>query len=75
MHDFIRKLVNSKSTIAVIIWILVFAYAYNLDWTKKSLVQQKPTGRTIEEIIATPVGNSAELPWDKDFKSSIEEIK
>jgi hypothetical protein len=36
------------------------------------MVQHKPTGRTIEEIIATPVNKTVELNWDTEFKSSIE---
>jgi hypothetical protein len=75
MHDFIKKLLDSKTTLAILLWIAVFAWAYNLDWVKKPIIQHKPTGRTIEEIIATPVNNTTELEWDKDFKSSIEEIK
>ena len=74
MHDFIRKLWDSKATIAVILWIAVFAWAYNLDWVKKPIVQHKPIGRTIEEIMATPVDTVQEAPWDKDFKSSVEPI-
>ena len=72
MHDFIRKLWNSKATIAVILWIAVFAWAYNLDWVKKPIVQHKPIGRTIEEIMATPVDTVQEAPWDNDFKSAVE---
>ena len=75
MHDFIKKLWDSKSTVAILLWVAVFAWAYKLDWVKKPIVQHKPTGRTIEEIIATPVSKTVELNWDNDFKSSIEEIK
>jgi hypothetical protein len=74
MHDFIRKLWDSKATIAVILWIAVFAWAYNLDWGKKPIVQHKPIGRTIEEIMATPVDTVQEAPWDNDFKSTVEPI-
>jgi hypothetical protein len=74
MHDFIKKLLDSKATIAILLWIAVFAWAYNLDWVKKPIVQNKP-GRTIEEIIATPVKKTVEPSWDNDFKSNIEEIK
>jgi hypothetical protein len=75
MHDFIKKLLDSKTTLATLLWIAVFAWLYNLDWAKKPMVQHKPTGRTIEEIIATPVNKTVELNWDNDFKSSVEEIK
>ena len=72
MHDFIRKLWNSKATIAVILWIAVFVWVYNLNPAKKSLIQHKPTGKTVEEIIATPVDTVQEAPWDQDFKSAVE---
>ena len=75
MHDFIKKLSDSKATLATLVWIAIFAWVYNLDWAKKPIVQHNPTGRTIEEIIATPVNKTVELNWDNDFKSSIEEIK
>jgi hypothetical protein len=74
MHDFIRKLWNSKATIAVILWIAVFAWAYNLDWVKKPIVQHKPIGKTIEEIMATSVDTVQQAPWDNDFKSAVETI-
>ena len=75
MHDFIKKLIDSKATIAILIWIFIFAWFYNLDWVKKPIVQHKPTGRTIEEIISAPVNKTVETSWDNDFKSNIEEIK
>jgi hypothetical protein len=74
MHDFIRKLWNSKATIAVILWIAVFAWTYNLDWVKKPIVQHKLVRKTVEEIMATPVDGAQEAPWDKDFKSAVEPI-
>lgn len=72
MHDFIKKLLDSKSTIVILLWIAVFAWAYNLDWVKKPIVQHKSTRKTIEEIMATPVDTAQEAPWDKDFKSAVE---
>ena len=72
MHDFIRKLWNNKATIAVILWIAVFAWVYNFDPAKKPTIQHKPAGKTVEEIMATPVDATQEAPWDKDFKSSVE---
>jgi hypothetical protein len=72
MHDFIRKLWNSRTTIAIILWIAVFAWAYNLDWVKKPIVQHKPVRKTVEEIMATPVDTVQEAPWDNDFKSAVE---
>jgi hypothetical protein len=53
----------------------VLACAYNLDYIKKPKIELKPAGRTVEEIIATPVNKTVELNWDNDFKSSVEEIK
>ena len=72
MHDFIRKLWNSRTTIAILLWIAVFAWAYNLDWVKKPIVQHKPARKTVEEIIATPVDNTTPPPWDTEFKSTVE---
>ena len=72
MHDFIRKLWNSKATIAVILWIAVFAWVYDSNPAKKPVIQHKPVGKTIEEIMATPVDATQETPWDQDFKSSVE---
>ena len=75
MHDFIKKLLDSKAILATLLWIAVFAWFYNLDWAKKPIVQHKSINRTIEEIMATPVNKTVELNWDNDFKSSIQEIK
>jgi hypothetical protein len=73
MHDFIKKLLDSKTT--MLLWIAIFVCVYNVDWLKKPMVQHTPAGRTIEEIIATPVNKTVESNWDNDFKSSVEEIK
>ena len=75
MTDILNKLWASKTTIVILLWIAVFAYAYNLDYIKKPKIEFKPVSRTVEEIIATPVNKTVELNWDNDFKSSIEEIK
>lgn len=72
MHDFIRKLWNSKGTIAVILLIAIFVWVYNLYPAKKPIIPHKPVGKTVEEIIATPVDIVQERPWDKDFKSAVE---
>ena len=72
MHDFIRKLWNSKATIAVILWIAVFVWIYNLSSAKKPIIKHTPVGKTVEEIIATDVDHKPELTWDKDFKSAVE---
>jgi hypothetical protein len=67
----LNKLWASKSTMAILLWIAVFAYAYNLDYIKKPKIESKPAGRSLEEIMATPVDNTQSQEWDKDFKSSI----
>lgn len=72
MHDFIRKLVNSKTTVAILLWILVLAWAYQYDWVKKPMIHKETNRRTVEEIIATPVDKTTTEAWDNDFKSSIE---
>ena len=74
MHDFIRKLWNSK-TIAVILWIAVFVWVYNLNPAKKPIIPHTPVGKTVEEIIATPVATVQEAPWDTEFKSAIREAE
>ena len=72
MHDFIRKLWNSKATIAVILWIAVFVWVYNLNSAKKPIIPHTPVGKTVEEIMATPVNKTVDPVWDKDFKSAVE---
>lgn len=75
MHDFIKKLLDSKSTIVIVLWVAAFAYIYNLDYIRKPITHTPPSkGRTIEEIVATTVDSSAEPEWDKDFKSTVEPI-
>jgi hypothetical protein len=77
MTNILNKLWASKSTIVILLWVAVLACAYNLDYIniKKSKIELKPAGRTVEEIMATPVNKTIELNWDREFKSSIEEIK
>ena len=72
MHDFIRKLWNSKATIAVILWIAVFVWIYDVNPAKTPIISHKPVGKTVEEIIATPVDTAQEIPWDTEFKSTVE---
>ena len=72
MGTILNKLWASKSTIAILLWVAVFAFAYNLDYIKKPKIVYKPTGRTVEEIIATPIDNTPPQPWDTEFKSMIE---
>ena len=75
MADILNKLWASKSTIVILLWIAVFAYAYNLDYIKKPKIVSKPTGRTVEEIIATPTDNTPLPPWDTEFKSTVEAVE
>lgn len=72
MRDIIIKF---KGTIAIVLWLIVLAWAYNLDWSKKSIIKQEISHKTIEEIIATPVDHSESLAWDTEFRSSVEAIK
>ena len=72
MTDILNKLWASKSTLVILVWIAVFAFTYNLDYIKKPKIVSKPTGRTVEEIIATPVDNTTPPPWDTEFKSKVE---
>lgn len=75
MHDFIKKLVNSKTTVAILLWILVFAWAYQFDWIKKPMVHKETNRRTVEEIIATPVDKTLTEAWDTEFHSTVEAVK
>ena len=71
----INKLKESRSTIVILLWALVFAWMYTWDFAKPvKSVQHQIKGRTLEEIMATPVDNSAEPEWDKDFKSTINPV-
>ena len=73
MHDFIRKLLDSKSTIIIVLLVVVFAWVYNLDYVSKSVTHTTPpTVKTLEEIMAMPVDNSPEPALDTDFKSAVE---
>ena len=75
MHDFIRKLWNSKATISVILWIAVFVWIINPNPASKPIIKHTTTGKTVEEIIATNVDHSPELTWDTEFRSSVEAVK
>lgn len=77
MHDFIKKLLDSKSTIIIILWVMVFAWVYNLDSTRKSVTHTAPpAGKTLEEIMSGTTDNLPESAWDEDFKSAVnEEVK
>ena len=72
MGTILNKLWASKSTLVILVWIAVFAFTYNLDYIKKPKIVTKPTGRTVEEIIATSVDNTQPPAWDTEFKSNVE---
>lgn len=73
MHDFIKKLLDSKSSIIIVLWVIVFAWIYSLDYANKPVTHALPSaGKTLEEIMATPVGNLPEPALDTDFKSAVE---
>ena len=72
MHDFIKKLWDSKSTLIIVLWVIVFAWVYTLDYTRKPVTHTTPpVGKTLEEIMAVTADNSPEPAWDTDFKSAI----
>ena len=75
MHDVLTKLWASKGTIAILVWVAVFAWAFNINWLKKPIIKQEINHKTLEEIIATPVDNTASPAWDTEFRSSVEAIK
>ena len=75
MHDVLTKLWASKGTIAILVWVAVFAWAFNISWLKKPIIKQEINHKTLEEIIATPVDNTASPAWDTEFRSSVEAIK
>lgn len=75
MHDVLTKLWASKGTIAIVLWIAVSAWVYNLVWDKKYTITPETHRRTIEEIIATPVDQTPVSAWDTEFKSTVEAVK
>lgn len=75
MHAILTKLWASKGTIAIVLWVIVFAWAFNLDWVKKPIIKLETHRRTVEEIIATPVDNAPVPVWDTEFKSTVEADK
>ena len=73
MGTILNKLWSSKGTILIILWVIALSLVYALDYTRKPIKHTpQPTGKTLEEIMASPADNSPEPAWDKDFKSSIE---
>ena len=76
MGTILNKLWSSKGTVLIIFWVMVFAWVYTLDYTKKPIIHNPiPAGKTIEEIIASPVEQTPVAAWDTDFKSSIEALE
>ena len=78
MFDAIDKLLRSNGTLILLGVIITPYLIYSLVSSapvKKIIPHSKPT-KTLEEIIqGSPTNIKDEQPWDKDFKSSIEEIK
>jgi len=76
MHDFIKKLLDSKSTIIIVLWVIIFAWIYSLDYTRKSVTHTTlPAGKPLEEIMTSPVDHLPEPAWDTEFKSAIREAE
>jgi hypothetical protein len=73
MGNFIGKLLNSSGTLAILAVVALSIWMTNLD--TKIIAPKKVVGRPVEEIIQGTPNNIKEEPWDKDFKSRIEEAK
>ncbi len=72
MHDFIKKLWDSKSTLIIVLWVIVFAWIYSLDSTRKPVTHTAPpAGKTLEEIMTYSPAAISDPPWDNEFKSTI----
>ena len=77
IHAF-DKLLRSNGTLillgVIIAPYLIYALVSSVP-AKKIIPHSNPT-KTLEEIIqGVPTNIRDEQPWDKDFKSNIEEIK
>ena len=77
IHAF-DKLLRSNGTLillgVIIAPYLIYALVSSVP-VKKIIPHSNPT-KTLEEIIqGSPTSIRVEQPWDKDFKSNIEEIK
>ena len=78
MFDTFGKLLRSNGTLillgVIIAPYLIYALFSSVP-VKKIIPHSTPT-KTLEEIIqGSPTNIRVEQPWDKDFKSNIEEIK
>ena len=77
IHAF-DKLLRSNGTL-VLLGVIIAPYLiyalFSSVPVKKIIPHSNPT-KTLEEIIqGSPTNIRDEQPWDKDFKSNIEEIK
>ena len=73
MGTILNKLWDSKSTIIIVLWVVVFAWVYTLDYPNKPVTHTTPpTTKTLEEIMAATVDNPPEPALDTDFKSAVE---
>lgn len=76
MGNILNKLWASKSKILIILLVIVFAWAYILDRSKKPTIHSAShAGKTLEEIMSGPVDSSPEPAWDTEFKSAIREAE
>ncbi len=78
MFSAIDKLLRSNGTLILLGVIIApyLLYALLQSAPVKKIIPQARPAKTLEEIIqGSPTNIKDEQPWDKDFKSSIEEIK
>ena len=76
MGTILNKLWASKGKILIILLVIVFAWAYTLDRSKKPTIHPAShAGKTLEEIMASPVDHLPEPAWDTEFKSAIRETE
>jgi len=72
MVDFASVIQKTKKPLAVCAVLTLIFTAYLVDRSNTHLIIVKPKqGRTLEEIMQTPVEATAEPAWDTEFKSEI----
>jgi hypothetical protein len=72
MVDFASIIQKTKKPLAVCAVLILIFTTYLVDRSNTHLVIIKPKqGRTLEEIMQTPVEATAESAWDTEFKSEI----
>ena len=78
MFDAFGKLLRSNGTLVLLGVIITpyLIYALVSAVPVKKIISHSTPTKTLEEIIqGSPTNIRVEQPWDKDFKSSVEEIK